>query len=430
MSRTRFTINSITPWLLLAAVVSLLVATIPPAQAQVLTTIYSFTGGADGSMPFGTLVLDKKGNLYGTAAWGGLMGGNCNYDWGYGIGCGTVFQLTRSGTGWTFNLLHTFGGYPDDAANPFHGALAFDRAGNLYGTTYLGGDVACSGQPGCGTVYKLTPSSTGWTETQAYAFNDVNNAFSPEAGVLIDPQGNFYGTTFHGGNQFGTVYEITSAGTEKALYSFFGKADGGSPFGGLVRDKLGNLYGTGQSGGNLVNCGTGGCGVVFKIAPDGTETVLYSFAGGTDGQWPWAGVKLDAEGNLYGTTWVGGGTGCGGGGCGTVYKVAPDGTETVLYRFSGSDGEGVWGGLIRDGKGNFYGTTSYGGAYGYGTVYKLSPSGGGWKQFVLHSFNPFIGSDGSDPSGSLVLRGGVLYGTTQGGGSYGHGTVFALNLRD
>jgi len=194
----------------------------------------------------------------------------------------------------------------------------------------------------------------------------------------------------------------------------------------VVLDRKGNLYGTTQYGGTSQNCGSTGCGTVFKITPEGIETVLYSFVGGTDGQWPWAGVVLDKQGNLYGTTWVGGGTGCGGYGCGTVFMLTPDGIETVLHSFNSSDGEGVWGGVILDSKGNLYGTTSYGGAYTAGTVYQLTPSGGGWTETLLHSFD---WSDGAFPAGSLVLRAGILYGTTQAGGANSQGTVFGLNPR-
>jgi uncharacterized repeat protein (TIGR03803 family) len=412
---------------LLTAVLGLLVATIQPAQAQTLTTLYSFTGGADGDTPFGSLIKDKAGNLYGTASWGGSEDGNCTYNGGYGTGCGTVFELTRSGSVWSFNLLYGFSGYPDDAANPNHEFLALDKNGNLYGTTYYGGNVVCSGQPGCGTVFELTPAQNGWTETILYSFQEGNDAFSPDSGVVVDKKGNLYGTTFHGGNYLaGTVYKVTSSGTETLLHSFTGGADGGSPFGGVVLDRKGNLYGTTQYGGTSQNCGSTGCGTVFKITPEGIETVLYSFVGGTDGQWPWAGVVLDKQGNLYGTTWVGGGTGCGGYGCGTVFMLTPDGIETVLHSFNSSDGEGVWGGVILDSKGNLYGTTSYGGAYTAGTVYQLTPSGGGWTETLLHSFD---WSDGAFPAGSLVLRAGILYGTTQAGGANSQGTVFGLNPR-
>jgi uncharacterized repeat protein (TIGR03803 family) len=430
MSRTRSNVNSIALWLLLTAVLCFLVATVQPAHAQVLTTLYSFTGGADGNTPFGSLIKDKAGNLYGTASWGGSEGGNCTYNGGYGTGCGTVFELTRSGSVWSFTLLYSFNGYPDDAANPANEFLAFDKLGNLYGTTYYGGTVPCSGQPGCGTVFKLTPSQNGWTETMLYSFPQGNGAFSPDSGVVVDKVGNLYGTTFHSGTGPGTVYKVTPSGTETVVYAFTGGADGGYPFGGLVLDRKGNLYGTTQYGGTGQNCGGSGCGTVFKIAPDGTETVLYSFAGGNDGQWPWAGVILDKLGNLYGTTWVGGGTGCGGNGCGTVFKLAPDGTETILHSFNSSDGEGVWGGVIFDAKGNLYGTTFVGGAYGEGTVYELTPSGGVWTQTVLHSFDSFAGSDdGAYPHGSLLLKGGILYGTTQAGGANFQGTVFGLNPR-
>jgi uncharacterized repeat protein (TIGR03803 family) len=435
MSRLRHTVNPIAMWflwLLITAALGLLSAAIQPAKAQTLTTLYSFTGGADGNTPFGSLIKDKAGNLYGTASWGGFEAGNCTYNGGYGTGCGTVFELTRSGRSWSFNVIHSFGGYPDDGANPDHEFLALDKNGNLYGTTYYGGTLPCSGQPGCGTVFELTPSQNGWTETMLYSFpQGGNGAFSPDAGVAVDKNGNLYGTTFHGGNFLaGTVYKLTSSGTETLLHTFTGGADGGYPYGGLILDKKGNLYGTTQYGGTGLNCGSPGCGTVFKIAPDGTETVLYTFQGGNDGEWPWAGVILDKQGNLYGTTWVGGGTGCGGNGCGTVFKLAPDGTETLLHSFNSSDGEGVWGGVVFDPEGNLYGTTFVGGAHDEGTIYELTPSEGGWTATVLHSFDSYNGIDGAYPHGSLLLKGGILYGTTQAGGAYSQGAAFAMNPKE
>jgi len=414
-------------WLLVAAVFGLLVAAIHPAQAQRLTTLYSFTGGADGYGPLGTLIKDKAGNVYGTAVYGGIQNPNCNVN---GAGCGTVFELTPSGRGWTFNVLYGFGGYPNDGANPYFEALAFDKAGNLYGTTMLGGDLSCSlGAPGCGTVFKLTPSGGGWTESVLYNFTGAMGEYWPRAALVLDKKGNLYSTIA------AEVFEITASRTEKAFYYFKGGADGYGTWAGLVFDQKGNLYGTTANGGGS-GCWGSGCGTVFKLAPDGTETVLYRFAGGVDGYSPMAGLVLDKRGNLYGTTELGGGLGCGGSGCGTVFEVTPTGTETVLYSFQGTpDGSYPRGGLIFDKEGNLYGTTWLGGSpcWGYcGTVFKLTPSGGTWTETVLHSFCSAGGypcPDGAGPQGSLLLKGGILYGTTSGGGANNLGTVFALNPR-
>jgi uncharacterized repeat protein (TIGR03803 family) len=244
--------------------------------------------------------------------------------------------------------------------------------------------------------------------------------YGPVTGVVLDKEGNLYGVADDGA--LGEVYEVTTSGTEKELYGFTGGADGYGPAGDLIFDKKGNLYDTTAYGGEGQDCYLG-CGTVFKLAPDGTETVLYSFTGGMDGYSPLAGLVLDRKGNLYGTTFSGGGSGCGGG-CGTVFKLAPDGTETVLHRFDDSDGANPRGGLVFDAKGNLYGTTTGGGAYGGGTVFKLTSSGGNWTETVLHSFG---WSDGAGPYGSLLRKGGILYGTTSWGGANNRGTVFALN---
>ena len=412
------TIPSGLGFLLLAAVLEVLITTSPLAQAQNLTTLYSFTGGADGAQPYGTLVMDKQGNVYGTAAYGGIQSPNCEFGPG---GCGTVFELTHSGGVWSFNVLHRFRGYPDDGANPLYEALAFDEGGNLYGTTLMGGPylqgIACG--TGCGTVFKLAPDGT---ETVLHSFQGHPDGWSPLAGLVLDMEGNLYGTTEDSG--LGKVFEVTASGTEKVLYSFHDTPDGAAPEATLVFDKQGNLYGTTGFGGEYGCFGGAGCGTVFKLAPDGTETVLYSFTGGADGAWPRAGLVLDEQGNLYGTTFVGG-SGCGAEGCGTVFQMTPTGTEAILHSFDDSDGANPTGGLVFDAKGNLYGTTSSGGAYGWGTVFKLTPSGGNWKETVLHSFKS---SDGAAPYGRLLLKGGILYGTTAGGGAHNWGTVFACVL--
>jgi uncharacterized repeat protein (TIGR03803 family) len=401
-----------------------------PTQAQKLTTLYNFTGGTDGGSPFSTLAKDKQGNLYGTAFAGGNEQGNCDYDFNYGTGCGTVFELTSSGKNWTLQVIYSFQGSPNDGGNPNYEPLVFDKAGNLYGTTVLGGDFTClQGSPGCGTVFKLAPSENGWTDTLLYKFTWVNNdgAF-PSPGLVFDKKGSLYSTTFNGGSYgFGAVYQITPSGTRNAIYSFTNQADGSGPYGGVVLDKKGNLYGTTSVGGSTA-CG-GGCGTVFKIAPDGTETVLHSFTGGSDGIWPWASVTLDKNGNIYGTTSEGGNTECGGVGCGIVFKIAPDGTETILHQFTYSQDNYSEGGsprspMVLDAKGNLYGTTMVGGStyggWGCGTVFKIAPDG---TETILHAFD---NSDGCSPWG-VILKGGIVYGTTQAGGSYNWGTVFRLN---
>jgi uncharacterized repeat protein (TIGR03803 family) len=337
-----------------------------------------------------------------------------------------VFKLTPSGTQ---TLVHPFvgSGKPGlhDGDWPWAG-LVMDKRGNFYGTTSAGGSS------NAGTVFKLGPTGK---ETVLYSFKGYADGNEPEDNLILDNEGNLYGTTFYGGTGTGcgvpdggcgTVFEVTQAGTETVLYSFgVGAADGNFPTSGLVRDAEGNLYGTTAYGG-LVNgsyCPVG-CGTVFKLSSTGTKTTLYSFTGNADGSDPQGSLLLDAQGNLYGTT-VGGGTfgaGCGDG-CGTVFKVTAAGTETVIHSFTGgADGSGPFSGLIRDAKGNFYGTTRDGGSVGAGTVYKLTPAG---TETILYDF---AGSgNGFSPWSGLVMDAeGNLYGTTAYGGAYGYGTVFEV----
>lgn len=420
MPRVSFRVNPVICVLLIVLALSFASA-FQPAQAQTLTILHSFSGGADGEQAFGGLISDKAGNLYGATNHGGIENANCTMN---GTGCGTVFELTRLVSGWSYDVIYRFGGYPIDGASPVTGHLVVDKLGNLYGTTMLGGTASCQASEGCGTVFKLSPSPTGWTETLVYNFSSAaSGLFWPRSGVVIGRHGNLYGTAFNGA-QAGGVFKVTPAGTESALYTFSQAGVYGlNPYGGLVFDSVkGNLYGTTPYGGLC-------CGTVFKVAADGTETVLHNFAGGTDGTTPWAGLVFDKLGNLYGTTWEGGGTSCGGVGCGTVFQLAPDGTETILHSFNGTDGAGLWGGVILDANGNLYGTAAYGGSQNSGTVFELTPSGGSWTFRVLHTFNELDGSNGALPHGSLLLHSGSLYGTTQIGGTYDRGTVFKLNPR-
>ena len=304
----------------------------------------------------------------------------------------------------TETVLHSFGTQSGDGSNPYAG-LIMDPEGNLYGTTYYGGAYDY------GTVFKLAPSGT---ETVLYSFGGRRgDGWYPQAGLIIDTEGNLYGTTSEGGAYGytnGTVFKLTSSGTETVLYSFHGfgsqSHDGYYPLGGLIMDTAGNLYGTTAQG------GTYDLGTVFKLTPSGTETLLYSFVGQpNDGARPYAGLITDKAGNLYGTTAQGGY------GFGTVFKVTPSGTETVLHRFLG-DGASPFAGLIMDENGNLYGTT-YQGRRGYGTVFELSATG---KATVLYSFTG--GSDGANPTAGLVMdENGNLYGAA----AYSEGTVFELS---
>ena len=276
-----------------------------------------------------------------------------------------------------------------DGAQPVAG-LIMDAAGNLYGTTRIGGAGVDCGGPSCGVVFKLAPDGT---QTVLYSFcpqSGCADGAGPRAGLLMDAAGNLYGTTFSGGAQgSGVVFKLAPDGTETVLYSFCSQAnctDGLQPFAGLIMDAAGNLYGTTKVGGTGGTGGAFGQGVVFKLAPDGTQTVLYSFcsqANCTDGSTPLAGLIMDAAGNLYGTTVTGGGTpnpDLPPPSTGVVFALAPDGTETVLYSFCSqlpncTDGASPGAGLIMDAAGNLYGTTALGGIApgNSGVVFALTP---------------------------------------------------------
>ena len=316
-----------------------------------------------------------------------------------------MFKVDPSGRE---TVLHSFAPDVGDGAIPW-GSLVMDTAGNLYGTTEFGGSS------GNGTVFKVDPSGS---ETVLYSFtNSGGDGALPIGGVVIDMAGNLYGTTEVGGSSGnGTVFKVDSSGSETVLYSFANSGgDGANPVAGLVMDTAGNLYGTTEFGGSSDS------GTVFKVDPSGSETVLYSFTNsGGDGAYPFAGLVMDTAGNLYGTTAQGGSSNNG-----TVFKVDPSGSETVLYSFtnSGGDGQSPEAGLVMDAAGNLYGTAHGGGSFGNGIVFKVDPSG---SETVLHGFT---GSDGADPEAGLIMdKAGNLYGTTAFGGTSDNGTVFKLTV--
>ncbi|HEY5047000.1 MAG TPA: choice-of-anchor tandem repeat GloVer-containing protein [Rhizomicrobium sp.] len=380
--------------------------------------LYSFQGGRDGAFPGGGLIADDAGDLYGTTSNGGA---GCPFK----SGCGTVFKITPVGAE---TVLYAFQAN-SDGAGP-NGIIA-DKSGNFFGTTQAGGTYDF------GTVFKLAPNGE---ETVLYAFHGAGDGGLPIGNPVKDGNGNLYGVTLWGGNTnqcnntgCGTVFELQPNGNKITLYAFQGGNDGAAPITGLVADASGDIYGTTSMGGNC-DSNSSGCGVVFKITPGGTETVLYAFQGGSDGSEPDSVLKMDKAGILYGTTAYGGSsTNCPNGsqGCGTVFKLAPDGTETVLYAFQGgSDGQLPTSGLIADNAGNLYGPTVYGGGtgcgktghIGCGTIFKLAPDG---TETVLCMFKRSHGY-GRYPSAALLkAKDGLLYGTTQDGGA-GYGVVFSL----
>jgi uncharacterized repeat protein (TIGR03803 family) len=365
--------------------------------------------GYDGVNPYGDLI-DVNGTLLGTTQFGG---GGCEG------GCGTIYGISTAGA---HTVLYRFTDGAGGGVNPIAGLI--DVNGTLYGTTF--DNFSNSGGRG-GSVYSLT--ATG-TVKALYTFPGGSDGANPWA-RLVAVKGTLYGTTTAGGGKTsrcdflygcGTVYSMSTSGSEKTLYRFSsGNGGGAVPFGGLINVN-GKLYGTTEYGGNP--CDNYGCGVVFSITTHGEEKALHSFGSSSDGAYPFAGL-IDVKGTLYGTT-TGGGTY----GKGTVYSITTTGTEKLLYSFAGgSDGAHPYAGLI-DVKGTLYGTTTEGGgtgcgSNGCGTVYSVSTAG---TEAVLHSFG---GSpDGSSPYAGLIDVNGTLYGTTAGGGGLGCeggcGTVFAL----
>jgi uncharacterized repeat protein (TIGR03803 family) len=318
--------------------------------------------------------------------------------------------------------IYNFKGDPD-GAGPL-APLIRDSAGNLYGTTHVGGNNN-------GTVFEVNSAGK---ETILHTFTGADGS-GPSGGVVRDSAGNIYGITAYGGAfNFGTVFKVTKAGKESVLYSFAGPPnDGGNPFAGLIRDSEGNLYGTtlfGGSGHCTANAGQNGCGTVFKVSASGTESVLHNFEGGADGVYPSSPLVHDSSGNLYGTTQQGGQANCSnfsGNGCGTVFMLSSDGVETVRHAFSGypTDGDDPAGMILVGG--NLYGTTQMGGAYGNGTVFEVTGPG---SEDLLYSFGG-VANDGLNPAAGLVWDGaGHFFGaTTNGGGPgcfTGCGIVFAI----
>ena len=341
-------------------------------------TIHSFGNGSDGQLPNAQLTVDSQGNLFGDTISGGTNG------------AGTVFKLHRNAIGtWTETVIYNFTG-GKDGSQPM-ATLAFDTAGNLYGTASGGGIVssACTNPyvVGCGTVFKLAPRSIGqWAETTIHQFTGAPDGFFPLAGLVVAANGVLYGTTDGGGVYgFGTVYSLKRGlvWSESILHNFNEDGtDGTFPVVGLTADTAGNLYGPAINGGStLSGCGGVGCGVIFELlAPTWTEKILYSFTGGNDGGGPATNLIFDGSGNLYSTDFWGGtsGTGCGGLGCGVVFELKPNGTggwsESTLHNFGlGSDGSVPEGGVIFGADGNLYGTTNQGGTNNLGVVYKLVP---------------------------------------------------------
>jgi len=315
--------------------------------------VYDFTAINQGVAPNGALARDASGNFYGTTAGGGYDKGKCKKYYG----CGVVYKLS----GGVEQVLYTFKGAAD-GLEP-NGGPVLDASGNIYGTTYR--SVGGKGL-GSGIVFKVSPDGSETVVHQFGT--SKSDGKKPTSGLVIDKKGNLYGTTSEGGGKgqygpglncsdgCGIVYEITAAGQEKILYAFKGSqsGDGAAPFASLILDKQGNLYGTTYAG------GTYGFGTIFKLTPGGQETVLYSFSGIPDAGNPVGSLLMDSKGNLFGTTSYGGRFDSG-----TVFELTASGKESVLYSFTGgADGAYPFDGLVMDGAGNLFGTTELGGNFG------------------------------------------------------------------
>lgn len=347
------------------------------------------------------------------------MRNKSGYSRAYALGCGLALTI-GAGSAWAAKTKEVaYFGDADLGLVPYAG-LVDGKDGFFYGTTQNGGTN------GLGIVFKIEPH-TG-SEYVIHTFAGIccgsGDGSFPQSSLLLRG-GYLYGTTVAGGTSCdcGTVYRITPDGTETVLHAFGGGTDGAQPYGRLVADKQGNLYGTTQHGGTGGNLGT-----VYKIAPDGTETVLYSFqgicCGANDGSFPQAGLMLAKDGYLYGTTLNGGSASD----LGTVFRISRKGKESVIYAFAGgNDGAHPQGGVTADLNGNLYGTTYGGGANGLGTAFQVKPDG---TESVLHTFQGICcgGGDGSFPQGDMLYsRDGIFYGATAKGGTASDlGTIFAM----
>jgi uncharacterized repeat protein (TIGR03803 family) len=411
------------------AISLLLTLSVMSAEAQTFTVIHAFSG-PDGNYPSAGLTADQAGNLYGTTSYGGNNG--CQQ----GSGCGTVFKLSRSGSGWVLSTIYEFRG-GSDGGEP-NARVVFGPDGSLYGTTEYFGDESPTLGEGYGTVFKLTPPthvcgsiSCPWIHTVLYRFTGGSDGANPGPGDLnFDQAGNVYGTTqaggmvtsscFLGSAGCGVVFELTPSGggwTESVLYSFTGGNDGDTPTVGVVFDQHGNLFGTASNGGQY------SYGTIYQLTPAGsgwTENTLHAFTGLEDGTFP-AGLRSDGAGNVFGLA---------------------EGSPTLPYggvAFELTPSGGSWNFSILSElpnyytpidaptlhNGHVYGSTFTGGTYGFGSVFELVPASGGWTFVSLYSF--MAENDGDGPFGSVLVDGsGNVYGTTTTGGPHSDGVIFQI----
>ena len=377
--------------------------------------LYSFAPDPDcGGLADTPLIADAHGNLYGGTNRGGPGGQGC------------IFELSPTADGWQETVLHGFSGSDGDGPE---GAVVFDKLGNLYGTTVTGGAFDA------GIVFELSPSTSGtWTESILHDFGGPGDGTAPESNLVFDNQGNLYGTTNGGGTETllgGTVFRLSlgpDGWTETILYSFPGSIngpDGDGPKGGVVMDREGRFYGNTQLGGAY------GDGAVFELGPhNGTfkEGIIHSF-NGADGIAPTSGLTLDKNGNLYGTTSIGGDPD----GYGTIFQLTKGANgvwnEKTLHEMNGKDGASPIGPVVFDAAGNLYAAAQFGAISAMGSVFMLSPTKTGyWKESVLHRFNFKFpdGVDGEQPYAGVILIRGKVFGTTASGGVNDSGIVFEI----
>ncbi len=380
--------------------IALLVFTLmlaPGAQAQTFRVIHAFTG-QDGFWPYGGVTLDRAGNLYGTTA-------------GDFPDTGTVFQLRRTGGSWILTTIDLQENFP-------MGRVIFGRNGSLYGTA-AGGSPPPFCEFGCGSVYEVTPpicTRCDWGEAELYGFAGGAGGANPGGDLAFDPAGNLYGTAGGGSLGNGVIFKLTpssGAWIESVAYNFTG-GDDGAGGGGLSSDSAGNIYGTTWTGGVYRQ------GSVFRLSPSGSGWVLtnlFSFQGGSEGTNPVGPLIFDRAGNLYGATTSGGLAGGG-----TVFELSPSGgswTFKLLYSLRGGANGGPQSNLAMDASGNLYGAAISDGAFGAGSVFKLTPTSGVWAYTDLHDFNRAQINDGNNPNGGVSLdANGNLYGTTVYGGAW------------
>jgi uncharacterized repeat protein (TIGR03803 family) len=386
---------------------------VPGGSGWTLNVLHTFTGGSDGGYPLGKLALDQAGNVYGTAELGGI-----NNE-------GLAFELSPSSGGkWTETVLHDFTAGTDGWGPG--GAVIFDEAGNLYGTTVYGGAAKCNAQGGCGTVFELSPAGGAWTEKIVYTFGNASGDDVDPQDLYFDAAGDLYGTTFEGGGEgcCGTAFKLTlTAGqwSETTIYTFTG-AKGYYPSNDIVFGSAGQIYGVTLLGGTNQLTGT-----FYELTPASgpwTYATLYAFPI-SDGEYVYSGVTFDAAGNLYGTANTGGANGFG-----MAYKLAPGANgswaETNIYNFtSGLTSNGSRpSSLIFDSAGNLYGASGYSDEHEYGFVYELSPtSHGAWTETTIDQMGGKINNPSANP---IFDNAGNLYGTTNTGGTKGFGAVYEL----